>query len=391
MREMEQLSTLIGGIYDAAIDAALWPAVLANCASFIGGSAAALFSKDAASKTGDVAYQTGIEPYYQHLYFKKYIKLDPLTVGHYFAEIEKPVAIADILPYDEFLETRAYREWGEPQGIVDVLNVALDKTTTSAAMFCVFRHKRSGLVDDEMRRRMALLVPHIRRAVLIGRVINLKKAEAASLADTLDGISAGVFLVDATGRIVHANVAGHVMLGAADVLHAVGGRLEVNDPQADQVLADTFSTAGNGDAAVGTKGVAVPLVARDGAPYVAHVLPLTSGARRRAGTSYAAVAALLVHKASLDVPSPPEAIAKAYKLTPMELRVLLAIVEVGGVPDVAEALGIAETTVKTHLGRLYEKVNASRQADLVKIVAGFSNPLAGSARTRAHRPPAGSG
>jgi DNA-binding CsgD family transcriptional regulator len=57
------------------------------------------------------------------------------------------------------------------------------------------------------------------------------------------------------------------------------------------------------------------------------------------------------------------------------LRVLLAVVQVGGGPEVAEALGIAETTVKTHLGHLYEKTGACRQADLVKLVAGFANPL----------------
>jgi DNA-binding transcriptional LysR family regulator len=98
------------------------------------------------------------------------------------------------------------------------------------------------------------------------------------------------------------------------------------------------------------------------------------GGCRRA-ISYAAVAALFVHKAALDTPSPPEAIAKAYKLTPMELRVLLAIVEVGGVPEVATALGIAESTVRTHLNQAYNKTGANRQADLVKLVAGFSNPL----------------
>ena len=84
-----------------------------------------------------------------------------------------------------------------------------------------------------------------------------------------------------------------------------------------------------------------------------------------------------MHEAALDTPSPPEVIAKSYKLTPMELRVLLAIFEVGGVPEVADALGVAETTVKTHLGRLYQKTGTGRQADLVKLVAGFSNPLNG--------------
>src|SRR5215470_17466321 len=138
---------------------------------------------------------------------------------------------------------------------------------------------------------------------------------------------------------------------------------------------DIFACAGNGDAAIGIKGVALPLNARGGELHVAHVLPLTSGARRRAGATYKAAAALFVHKAAIDAPSPPEAIARAYRLTPMELRVLLAVVEVGGVPGVADALGIAETTVKTHLGHVYEKTGTGRQADLVKLVAGFTHPL----------------
>jgi hypothetical protein len=46
-------------------------------------------------------------------------------------------------------------------------------------------------------------------------------------------------------------------------------------------------------------------------------------------------------------------------------------VEVGGAPQVAETLGIGEGTVKTHLKRLYAKTGARRQADLVKLFAGY--------------------
>jgi len=45
------------------------------------------------------------------------------------------------------------------------------------------------------------------------------------------------------------------------------------------------------------------------------------------------------------------------------------------VPETAGALGVAEATVKTHLHRLFGKTGASRQADLVKLVAGFASPL----------------
>ena len=70
-----------------------------------------------------------------------------------------------------------------------------------------------------------------------------------------------------------------------------------------------------------------------------------------------------------------EVIGKIFKLTPTELRVLLAIVEVGGVPEVAAALGVADTTVRTHVTRLFQKTGATRQADLVKLVAGYATPM----------------
>jgi DNA-binding CsgD family transcriptional regulator/PAS domain-containing protein len=376
MHESEQLSALIGDIYDAALDPTLWRDVLGKTRAFIGGWHISLSWKDAVAKRGGSYFaEGGQDPYYGQLYFEKYIKFDPFTTTQFVVEIEEPKSFLDVMPNAELIQTRIYKEWAQPQGIVDALMCLIDKSATSVGFLVVFRSKRDGFVDDQTRDRARLVIPHIRRATLIGKVIDLRKAEAASLADALDGISAGMFLVDATGRMVHANAAGYVMLDAADLLHAKAGRLAVNDRQANKVLADTFATAGNGDAAVGIKGVAVPLIARDGQRYVAHVLPLTSGARRQAGTSYAAAAALFVHKAALDTPSPPEAIAKAYKLTPMELRVLLAIVEVGGVPEVAEALGIAESTVKTHLHQTYQKTGVNRQADLVKLVAGFSNPL----------------
>jgi DNA-binding CsgD family transcriptional regulator len=376
MSESEQLSTLVGKIYDAALAPMLWPKVLVEAARFVDGFSAALLFKDATKKDGTLYYDTGdIEPHYKQLYFDTYVRLDPSTTSHVLAEIGEPIATADIMPYDEFLETRFYKEWARPQGLSDFVTAVLERSTTGAALFGVFRHERNGPADEEMRRRMRLIIPHIRRSALIGRVIDLKTAEADSLADTVDGVSAGMFMVDASARIVHANASGHAMLAQGSLLRLVSGKLAPNDASAEQGLNEVCAMAERGDAAVGVKGIAIPLMALDGEHHVAHVLPLTSGARRRAGSTYAAAAAVFVHKAAVDTPSPQEVIGKLYKLTPTELRVLLAIVEVGGVPEVADALGVAVSTVRTHLGRLFEKTNTKRQVDLVKLVARYTNPL----------------
>jgi len=373
----QRLSDLIGDIYDTVLDQSLWQGAIERTAHFVRGTGAALFSKNAANQHGSAQYVTGIDPHYAQLYFGKYLTLDPITGGHFLAEVEQPFAVADVMPRPEFVETRFYREWVRPQGLVDFVSAILDKSEGSVAGFGVFRSERDGIVDGETRHRMRMIVPHIRRAVLIGRTFDLKAAEAATFADTFDGLSAGMCLVDAVGRIVHANAAGYTLISAGDILRSVGGRLVARDAQVDKTLRETFAAAGQGDAALGTMGIAVPLNDKDGERYVAHVLPLTSGVRRRTGKTYTAAAALFVRKAALEAPWAFEVIGKAFKLTPSELRVLLAIVEVGGVPEVAVALGIAVTTVKTHLGRLFEKTGATRQADLVRLVAGYAMPLAG--------------
>jgi DNA-binding CsgD family transcriptional regulator len=375
MSEAEQLSQLIGKVYDASLDPDAWDGVLGETSRFLNSATATIGSFDIAHRSTNFSKSYGYDPAYLQLLFERYMKANPMNFSGALSRVGDVHAIGDLLPYEEFYASAMYREWGKPQGYIDAIQATLERTSTAMAFLHCIRSERTGMVDDEIRRRLGLLWPHFRRAVLIGKVIDLHKVEAAALADTLDGLSAAMFLVDGGARIVHANQPARAMLDERNVLKGDDGRFAVVDPAADQVLGEIFAAAREGDDAVGIRGITVPLVGRGGERYVAHVLPLTSGARRQAGIAYASVAAVFVRKAGLDRPSPIEALAGAYRFTPAELRVFLAIVEIGGVPEVAPILGISETTVKTHLQHIFEKTGTSRQADLVKLFAGFMGPL----------------
>ncbi len=225
--ETEQFSELVGDLYDAAVVPALWPDVLGKIAAFVEGQSAALLTKDLVGSAGNALYTFGCDPQYLQLFLDGYWKLDPTTPLLFFAS-QVVASIADLMPYDEYLETRFHKEWAQPQGWVDWISAVLEKSATSFAFLTVVRKEVSGRVDDELRRRMQLVVPHVRRAVIIGKVIDLKTAEATTFADTLDGLSTCMFLVDANGRIVHANEAARCMLAAGDALHSrqrqAGGR-----------------------------------------------------------------------------------------------------------------------------------------------------------------------
>ena len=206
-----QLSGLIGDIHDAALDEALWSEVVGQAGRFVGGPSAAIFSKSAVAGTGDVHYQVGIEAHWRQLYFEKYVRLDPATVGHQLAEIGQPIGVEDLMPYPEFAQSRFYREWARPQGIVDFASAVLDKSPTGAAMFGVFRYEGDGIVDGDARRRMQLIVPHIRRALTVGRLFERKSTGSAAF-EALDGLSTGVCLLDTGGKIIQANAACRAIL-----------------------------------------------------------------------------------------------------------------------------------------------------------------------------------
>jgi DNA-binding CsgD family transcriptional regulator/PAS domain-containing protein len=375
MEQIGELSSLIGDIYDTVLDATQWPQALKKVASFVGGPSAAVWSMDVASEASGVAHVWGFDPGYTQAYIDEYGKCDPAVTGFYFAGLGEPIAQSRLIPHNEYIQTRFHREWARPQGLVDCVHAPLEKSGTSVTLLGISRHKHDGLADDLTYRRMRLLAPHIQRAMLVAKIVERKQTEAATFAEAFDGLRAGMFLVGVDGRIVHANAAAHALLNENGALGVANGRLICCDPEADQSLRSAFTAASQGDTAVGTKAVALSLTARNGARYAAHMLPLTSGLRGRAGKSHAAVAAVFAHKVSRAMPSPPEIIAKSYRLTPMELRVLLALVEVGGTSEVAEMLGIAVTTVKTHLSHIYEKTGTRRRADLVRLATSFSNPL----------------
>ena len=221
---------------------------------------------------------------------------------------------------------------------------------------------------------MKLIVPHLRRAVLIGEVIDLRKVEAAGLADTLDGIAAALFLVDADGRVVHANVSGHQMLTEGHVVRSVSGKLEACNQNSNQTLREVLAVAGGDDMKVDVKGVAVSLVAPNSEPHIAHVLPLSSGARRKAGVAYSAVAAVFVRKATLDLIHPLEALVSYYKLTPTELRVLMSIVQVGGVLQAAQRVTRDATPERMEWEKIH-KLGENQFADRHEKTPGSKNPV----------------
>ena len=298
------------------------------------------------------------DPHYTQQYLEKYLPLNPCFPAGAFIEAGVVWGSTDLIPFEEIVETRFYAEWMKPQGIIDALGTNLEKSATSVSVLAVRMHEEDGLADADDRRRLELIVPHFQRAVAIGRLFDQGKAAQAVLAQTLDHVSAAVFLVGPNGRLVFTNGPARVMLDEGALVGERNGVLTATAPEVQRALRDALLAAENGNATADSGG-SIPIVSAQGR-WFADVLPLTSGDRRRTGALHSAIAAVFVRRTSLASPPPLEALAKLYKLTASEIRLLDAVMKVSGVKALAEALGLTQATVKTHLHNVFRKTGTAR-------------------------------
>jgi len=369
MELSEELLSLVGNIYDAALDDSRWTSTLGSIVGLAGGQSGGLVRIGAAGEAV-ISHAVGVDPAFVRSYIETYEPFDPSrAVLH--APVGQIQTIGDWIDVDEFRTTMFYNEWTRPQGLEDAANILLDKSAAGLSRLSIM--KAGGLVDRRMYQVISYITPHMQRAMHVRQKLQHQNALETTSAHTLDALRAAVLLLDAVGHITHSNASAREILEEAEVLRSVHGRLVTSDLNADRMLRQALARTAHGDRAM--MAISLHLAARDGSHYVGHLVPLTAGRRQMFGASHEACAVLFVGKAALDTIVAPDLIRKLFKLTPAELRVFLSIVEVGGVPDVAKSVGVAETTIKTHLARIFTKTGTKRQADLVRLLAAFTPPI----------------
>jgi DNA-binding CsgD family transcriptional regulator/PAS domain-containing protein len=372
-----RFSDVIGRIYDCAVDPARWPVALEEMCGLIGATLGSVSVLDCKQQTIRFATQWGGDPYWMKLLFEKYAPLMPfyrmlplLELG----EAANTQIMMDRLGDPDTRNSPFFTEWAEPAGYRDTASSVIMRTENLIGMFNMQTPPTRDLVGPRDLAIVELLTPHVRRAVTISDLLDMRSIATAAFEATLDTLAVAVVLVDADGRIRHANAAAQAIMSTGGPILSHHGELRAGSPQATTVLATAIRRAATNESKLGLAGIGVPVAGVGGQPAIAHVLPLKSGTLRP-DLSLGAIAAVFITPAQQTALPPAEVLAALYDLTPMEARVLVEIASGKNRAAAAESLGIADSTVKTHLARIYEKTHTSEQAELAKLVASLTPPI----------------
>lgn len=377
MPSIEGVSALIGALYDCVIAPEKWEATLNTLRTELNFANAVLAANALPSGETCVAVCVGIAPEwlarmpgYGAEIMRSWGGVDRVN-GF---PLDEPILTSQATDRSMWKENRWITEWAEPQGLIDAVSIPIARDSTMVGNLTCGRHRSAGDVGDGEMEILRLIAPHVRRAVLIGKLLDQQRIAAATFASALETVAAGVVLVDENMSVVHANATAARMIAENNPIRSRQGALELSSAMTTDVLRTAVKSASRSELELGRRGMGIPVRYRDGSPAVAHVLPLRRRQIRQ-GLVQTASAAVFVAPAASPPRLPGDALALLYDLTPAELRVFELIVDGRTQREIAGILGIAPSTVKTHLLRVFEKTGCNRQASLVALAASMAPAL----------------
>jgi DNA-binding CsgD family transcriptional regulator/PAS domain-containing protein len=222
-----------------------------------------------------------------------------------------------------------------------------------------------------------------RQAVTIANALNLATIHSEALEATLDALSSGVYLADRDGRIVYMNREAKRQADTGSVIRVASGRLTPIDHKASLTLTRAIDEATHKEFDLPTSGSTIALPAGNNPGLIATILPLARGEHASSPRGIVGMVAIFVQDPISMPPLAGEAFAGLYGLTTSELRVLLAMAPGLSVKEAAEALGISESTAKTHLKHIHSKTGTSKQTELIRLFMSAIPPVSSPAGNQA--------
>ena len=368
----DKVLDLVAAIYDAGLDAALWPDVLNRIGDDVGRPLPTFGIFDPAIGLSNVLapridpeiVRNGIEDWAPH---------NPFLLRSANEPPGKVFTCADFMTLDEFTSTALYDEWWRPAGFSnDPLVTNLFADGAAFGFFASHGLLNKPPFDSSQKHLFATLAQHLVRAMALQRrLYNVTIANESALTG-LDRLRQGFLLVDAQARILFDNHVARALLDDRDGLELEAGTLSASDADGAQTLRGLIaSCAADANAASGSGG---EVALRRGPGRLAldvlvtPIQPETATATILLPLPQRAVAIVLISDPEKQKRARVKSLRERFGFTPAEAAFALEIIKGDGRQATADRLGITVGTARSHLSKIFDKTGVRHQAELVRLL-----------------------
>jgi DNA-binding CsgD family transcriptional regulator len=229
----------------------------------------------------------------------------------------------------------------------------------------VNRSRREGHANDDVRRTLAAIAPHVRMAVRAQ--IALEGQGAQLIAGAFEALSIAAFVCDSACRVLARTPVTDTLIGADQPLALKGGRLTA----AAQPNATALTEAVAATALRMQPSMSAIVLRRDPphAPLILDVAPLP---RRAHGFSFEAQVLIVARMARSNNIEKIALMRAVFGLTQAEAEVACALLRGETIAAVSQSRGASENTIRAQTKAIYDKMGVTNRAEFAAHLGQFA-------------------
>ncbi len=365
MNDDNQLSNLIGLLYEAVIDSNRWKDTIGLCGKYIGGVDTQLISFDKKTNTpiSAVIAETEFPISESENYVNYYGLIAPRL--HYFlsGSLGEWRSCHDIIHNQSFIDkSEFYQDFLLPLGARYAIAGRIDENETTCSILGVIGAVNQRPFDEVAQLAAKRLTPHLQRAIRLHKHTQALQIKAELGAMAIDAFDLSMIIVDSKATILHLNVKAEQFLNIkSSGLNSSSGQLTSQYSENRQQLARMVDLATRHPAMGGA------MVLQNNKSLQVFVTPLPA-ASKFARDWQIPLALVLIVEMGKTV-SNLHLLAEIYDFSPAELRVVKALLS-GKTPEIhAHEMGVSINTVRTQLRALFCKTQTRGQTELIALLS----------------------
>lgn len=366
-------NSTLDAIYGVRDDFDSWEPVLERIAAYVGGSGAMLVYNDFMNGGGFMV-SGGLRKDLQEIYLRDYVTNSWNRAIAANGMFGRPVLAGSLVDNRALRKTAFYADILGPQKIADMIAIksrVLSATGGVGGFGIALTGEQSDNANEALTKATAL-APHLSRALDMSFDIAKYRQAAHRLGSLLDAMPMPALFLDRNGRVYQTNSAAEATLIAQDAL-TVGSRMKLRAVIAneDMRLQATIALALGPQASDGdTYAVSLKKLSR--LPMLLLFTSLRQQSFPMSGVfgEHAQVLVKIIDP-SLGSVGRTRALRHAYALTLAEARVAELVASGFSTPEIAIALEVSASTVRTHLAACFDKTGLRSQVMLARVIGAI--------------------
>ena len=367
--QLETTLSLIGLIYDAALQPELWPTFAKQLCEAVHSEDFNIHSVNTMSGKTNLAFTT-TPPEAMQRYFTTYHDLNPysqrsfhlLKTGSLFRSHED-------CPPEEFEQTEFYRDYFRELNLFHAIAMTVWHEADLASNVSLARSRERGIYTDEEADLLRILLPHLQRSFRIGNMLADLQLERDMLSKTLDKLPQGALVINELGYPIFMNESAQQMLARQDGFALDRqGKLQVTNRAAAVELQQMIHSASQRFDALKQDCGGVMQIERPSGlrAYSLMIAPLNLELSQ---LNYQQAAAMIfITDPEAQSAAPAEVLQNLYGLTPAEAKLAALLAQGKSLTEAATELHVTQNTARTHLKHVFQKTGVNRQSELVKLI-----------------------